>query len=78
MTLPLRHSSGAWVLGAEFPALGLASSVVCSVFLRGCLAAQWNSAQGALELTPGGLHGPAAQWDTVWRPYLLPKKIQLR
>lgn len=37
MTLLLRHSSGAPALGAEFPTLGLASSVVCSTLLRGCL-----------------------------------------
>lgn len=37
MTLLLRHSSGAQALGAEFPAVGHASSVVCSVLLRGCL-----------------------------------------
>lgn len=37
MTLLLKHSSGPWVLGAEFPALGLASSVVCSVLLWECM-----------------------------------------
>lgn len=37
MTLLLRHSSGAQALGAEFSALRLASSVVCSMLLRGCL-----------------------------------------
>lgn len=37
MTLILRHSSGAWVLGAEFLALGMSSSVVCSVLLRECV-----------------------------------------
>lgn len=37
MTLLLRHSSGVRALGAQFPELGLASSVVCSMLLRGCL-----------------------------------------
>lgn len=45
MTLFLRHSSGAWEPGAEFPALGPASSVICSVVPWGVCAAQWSWAQ---------------------------------
>lgn len=77
MTLLLRHSSEARVPGAEFPVLGPASSVICSVVPRGVCATQWRWAQRALELIPGGLCGSAVQWGTVRRHELLPKKIQL-
>lgn len=77
MTLLLRHSSGAQALGAEFPVLGHASSVVCSVLLRDVCAAQWSLAHRALGLTPRALHSPMAQGGTVWRHGFFPEKMQL-
>lgn len=57
MTLLLRHSSGAPALGAEFPALGLASSVVCSTLPRGCLC---HTMELSTE-SPGADFGRSAQ-----------------
>ena len=77
MTLLLRHSSGVRVLGAESQCwdwLPLWFAACCSGDVH---AAQWSSAQRALELTPGGLHGPTAQWGAVWRHDSLPEKIRL-
>lgn len=63
--LELKHSE---LNSQRWDILPLWSAAFCT---GDVCAAQWNSAQRALGLTPGGLHSPTVWWGTVWRHGLL-------